>query len=122
MTLGEQFAALGVGISHHFSGGVYVKETRVPAGVRLIQHVHIFDHLSFIASGSVIVRADGWVESFCGPASIEIKAGVAHEFEALTDSVVLCIHRSDITDPEKIDDALVDDSCGALGSLDGASA
>ncbi len=105
--LDKQLVAAGVGIFHHFSGGVYAKQTHIPAGVSLTQHVHSFDHLSILASGSVMVRADGWVESYTGPAAIEIKAGVAHEVEALTDATWFCVHKTDETDPEKIDAELI---------------
>ena len=35
-------------ITHHFGGGVYVKQTFVPANTVLEQHKHTFDHLSFV--------------------------------------------------------------------------
>ena len=107
MDIAEQLSAAGVGISHHFAGGVYAKETRIPAGARLMQHVHAFDHLSVLASGSVIVRSDGWVESYSGPAVLTIKAGSAHEVDAITDAVWLCIHATDETDPEQVDAGLI---------------
>lgn len=88
-------------------GGLYAKETHIPAGTKLTQHVHPFDHLSILASGSVLVRADGWVESYAAPAAITIKAGIAHEVEAATDTVWFCLHATDETDPEKVDHAIL---------------
>ena len=40
-------------IQHHFGGGVYAKETFIPAGKWLVQHIHKFDHLSVLAQGSI---------------------------------------------------------------------
>ena len=40
-------------INHHFSAGVYAKETLIPAGHVLVQHKHKFSHLSILASGSI---------------------------------------------------------------------
>jgi hypothetical protein len=46
-------------ITHHFGGGVYSKETRVAAGLILVQHKHAHDHLSILASGTVDLLIDG---------------------------------------------------------------
>lgn len=103
MNFNVNFAEMGVGLAHHFSSGVYAKETHIPAGLKISQHKHSFDHMSLLASGSVIVRADGWVESYTAPAVIDMKADTAHEVEAITDVVWFCIHATNVTDPEKID-------------------
>ena len=39
-------------VRHHFGGGVYAKETFIPADKWLVQHTHKFDHLSVLAQGS----------------------------------------------------------------------
>lgn len=104
------FEEAGVDLKHHFSSGVYAKETRIPAGVRLQQHRHSFDHMSILASGVVNVRANGWVECFRGPAVIEMKAGAAHDVEAITDAVWFCLHATDETDPNKVDHELLKDA------------
>lgn len=96
----------GVGIVHHFVGGLYCKETHIPAGVKLTQHVHAFDHLSILATGRVLVTVDGEDTEHTGPAFLTIKAGKAHEVTALTDTVWACLHATDCTDPEHVDKAL----------------
>ena len=95
-------------ITHHFGGGVYVKQTFVPANTVLEQHKHTFDHLSFVVSGMVIVECGSERHVMHGPSSILIKAGKAHAFNAITDSVVLCVHRTDVLDPELVDQTLVE--------------
>lgn len=97
----------GGGIVHHFGGGVYAKETRIPAGVKLTQHRHTFDHLSILAVGRVVVAVDGQQKTFDGPACIEIKAGKAHEVTALTDATWFCVHATSETDHEKVDHELI---------------
>lgn len=94
-------------ISHHFGGGVYAKETVIPAGVVLTQHVHLRDHLSVLASGRVAVDIDGSESELIGPCCITIKAGHAHKVTAKTEAVWYCIHASIETDPEKIDETLI---------------
>lgn len=96
-----------VGIRHHFGGGVYAKETLIPAGLKLTQHEHSFDHLSVLASGSVLV-GDGVVsQRYDAPACVLIKAGIPHEVVSITDAVWYCIHATEETDPAKVDERLI---------------
>lgn len=93
-------------VQHHFSAGVYAKEIHVPAGHTVGQHAHTFDHLSLLARGTVIVHTDEMTQTFQAPACITIKAGIHHEITALTDTVWYCIHATDVTDPDKVDESL----------------
>lgn len=94
-------------ISHHFGGGVYAKETRVPAGMVLVQHKHEHDHLSVLALGRVQIEVDGVRSELEGPACITITAGKYHGIKALTDVVWYCIHATDCTDPDKVDEVFI---------------
>lgn len=106
MEFNQGFGDAGVGIAHHFSSGVYAKETFIPAGTMLYQHVHSFDHLSVLASGTVLVSDDGETKEVTGPCCLTIRAGVEHSVTAITDAVWYCIHATDCDDPEKIDHVL----------------
>jgi quercetin dioxygenase-like cupin family protein len=101
------FDEAGIDITHHFVGGLYAKETRIPAGMRLTQHVHAFDHLSALMKGSAVVDVDGKRTMHDAPALLTIKAGHAHEITAVTDVVWACLHATDETDPEKVDAGLI---------------
>lgn len=94
-------------IAHHFGAGVYAKETRIPAGLCLTQHVHAHDHLSILADGVVDVRVDGKVQRHYAPACLTIAAGKTHEVTALVDTVWYCVHSTDETDPDKVDAVLI---------------
>lgn len=94
-------------ILHHFGGGVYAKETIVPAGMALVQHKHAFDHLSILAGGTVEVVVDGERKEVTGPACLMIQAGKYHCIRALTDAVWYCIHATDCTDADHIDDVVI---------------
>lgn len=96
----------GVEIVHHFVGGLYCKETHIPAGVELTQHVHPFDHLSVLAKGKVAVLVDGVESIYQAPAFLTIKGGSAHKVTALTDVTWGCLHATDCTDPDKVDEVL----------------
>lgn len=96
-----------ISIIHHFGGGTYAKETLIPKGVRLTQHVHSYDHLSILAKGDVEVEVDGQVFGFVAPACITIKAGAQHSVTALTEAVWYCVHSTEETDPLKVDAELM---------------
>jgi quercetin dioxygenase-like cupin family protein len=96
------FAAAGVQLVHN-----YAKETHIPAGCSLSQHVHPFDHKSILESGRVRVTADGVSRIYEGPAALVIKAGVQHQVEALTDAVWFCIWPMGIEDDSGLDEAIV---------------
>ena len=95
-------------IHHHFSAGVYAKETRIPAGYVLVQHAHKHDHLSILASGSVELAVDGVKSVVHAPACLTIAAGKHHGIKSLTDVVWYCVHATDCTDEDEIDEVLIE--------------
>lgn len=94
-------------IKHHFSSGVYAKETRIPAGSWLVQHTHKHSHLSILASGSIELIVDGKTSTLHAPACLSIMAGKHHGVKSLTDVVWYCIHATDCTDETEIDEVLI---------------
>ncbi|WP_395350051.1 hypothetical protein [Variovorax sp. UC122_21] len=94
-------------IHHHFGGGVYAKETHVPAGMWLVQHKHKHDHLSILSSGTVEVFVEGQRTEMVGPACICIPGGVHHGIRAMTDAIWFCVHATDCKDEDEVDDLLV---------------
>jgi len=95
-------------IHHHFSAGVYAKETRIPAGYVLVQHAHKHDHLSILASGSVELAVDGVKSIVHAPACLTIPAGKHHGIKSITDVVWYCVHATDCTDEDEIDEVLIE--------------
>lgn len=95
-------------IHHHFSAGVYAKETRIPAGYVLVQHAHKHDHLSILASGSVEMIVDGVKSVVEAPACLTIAAGKHHGIKSITDVVWYCVHATDCTDEDEIDEVLIE--------------
>ena len=94
-------------INHHFSAGVYAKETRIPAGHVLVQHKHRFSHLSILASGSIELMVDGERKIIHAPACLTIAADKHHGVKSLTDVVWYCIHATECTDLNEIDEVLI---------------
>lgn len=102
----------GVEITHHFGqdgSRVYIKETMIQKGRALDMHIHTFTHKSVLCSGRVRLTVDGKTSTVKAPAVLTVHRGIAHRVEALADSVWLCIHASEVTDPDMIDHTLVGD-------------
>lgn len=104
MPLDEQSTRL----AHHFAGGLYAKETAFPSGSILVQHKHNYDHFALLASGSVEVEVDGQRSVLNAPQLITIRAHHHHGVKALSDVVWFCIHATNETDPEHIDEILIE--------------
>lgn len=94
-------------IKHHFSAGVYAKETRIPAGHVLVQHKHKFSHLSILASGSIELMAGDERQIIHAPACLTIEADKHHGVKSLTDVVWYCVHATACTDADEIDEVLI---------------
>jgi len=94
-------------INHHFSAGVYAKETLIPAGHVLVQHKHKFSHLSILASGSIELMVDGERKIIHAPACLTIEANKHHGVKSLTDVVWYCIHATECTDLDEVDKVLI---------------
>jgi quercetin dioxygenase-like cupin family protein len=103
----KQLKDLGGEITHHFSDGLYAKESFVPANTSIMKHMHDFSHLSILAKGRVAVLKGEVIEIIDAPACIEIKANVVHGITAMSDCVWFCIHATDEKDPSKVDDVLI---------------
>ena len=94
-------------ITHHFSDGLYAKESQFSEGTAILKHTHSFSHLSILAKGKVAVMIGEEIEVIEAPACIEIKAGITHGVKAITDCVWFCIHATDEKDLSKVDEILI---------------
>ena len=93
-------------ITHHFMHGLYAKRIALDKGASFGKHTHDFSHISVVAKG--VARVDvGGVWTDYGPGSfIEIQADIEHSVLALEDLVWFCVHVTDETDADKIDEKL----------------
>lgn len=100
-------------IGHFFSDNLYAKEAHFPANSEILSHKHNYSHLSILAQGEVIlITDDAPPVHYKAPACIEIRAGVNHAIQAVTDSVWYCIHATDEKDVGSIDEVLIQGSGG----------
>lgn len=95
-------------IQHYFSDGLYAKKMELPKGSYVVSHKHVYDHLSVLASGHVVVEVDGVETIHIAPACLNILAGQHHKITALEDSYWYCIHATNETDIAMIDNVLIE--------------
>ena len=99
---------MGVGIAHHFSGGVYIKEAHLTRGHGVEQHSHEHDHPAVLVYGTVrLFVEDEPSRILTGFNVIKIAAHKRHRVEVITDALWLCIWPTDDTDPETVDQTIL---------------
>ena len=93
---------------HHFSDGLYAKQMELPVGFFVVQHQHTYDHLSILAKGKVRVLFDNdVVAEYTAPACINIIKNINHSIYALEQSTWFCVHATDETNQDEIDNVLI---------------
>ena len=103
-------------VSHHFSDGLYAKEMYLKAGYIATSHSHKYSHLSILAKGEVYLRVNGVISYHASPCCIEITAEQEHEISAITDVVWYCLHATEETDINKVDEVLIKECDTCLGN------
>ena len=80
---------------------------RIPAGFELVSHSHAYDHLSVLASGTVLWSSGGQtvrrLRGPCASVTVESRASSIRCATQVTDAVWYCIHPTDEADPAKVD-------------------
>jgi hypothetical protein len=85
-------------------------------GDREPPHCHVFDHVTFLARGSLRVTVNGDSSDFSAPTPIFIAKRLLHELVALEDdTLALCIHA--LRDGERYED-IIDPATIPAGSRD----
>ncbi len=88
------------------SGNVFAVETKAEAGYKLESHRHEHSHLSVLVSGRAKITIDGVSEVAEGYKILSIPANSAHEVEAITDIVWLCLWSDDLAPKEQAYESL----------------
>lgn len=86
---------------------VFIKEMHLEKGYYVDTHKHVFEHYGILGKGAAFVEVDGGQTTYVAPAVIPILAGVAHRITALEDITWFCVHGTDATDENGIDDTLI---------------
>ena len=75
--------------------GVFIKHFALPQGVVVPQHAHAHSHATIIAKGKVRVWKGQLYDDIEGGNVLLIEAHVKHEFLALEDSELYCVHNAE---------------------------
>lgn len=104
----------GIEYNHIFSGGVYIREMRAPAGVIVIGKRHRYETCNILMSGTMSVWVSGEsgsgeerVQEISGPIIITSKPGARKIAYCHTDVVFHNIHPTDLTDLDEIEKEFV---------------
>lgn len=89
-------------VTHHHAPGIYVREVLHRAGVAVVGYEHKTEHLFLLVSGELTVTTDDGMRTLRGPCMVRTKPGTKRAAYAHTDCVVMTIHATDETDPDKI--------------------
>jgi quercetin dioxygenase-like cupin family protein len=91
------------------AANVFVKMyTMESVGDKIEGHSHTFDHITLLATGSVVMKARGQEKTHVAPKLLITPLGIAHEFVSLEPNTTLCcIHA--IREGDGIDDVAPQD-------------
>lgn len=74
-------------------GNVWVKLMKFEQGQTMDGHAHVFDHVTLLTTGKVLMEHDLGSQEFIAPALIVTKKGIIHKFTALENNTTLsCVH------------------------------
>lgn len=87
----------------HTPDGLFIKVYTLPSGALAPQHAHKFSHATLVCSGSVRAwRHKSLLGDYSAGQVILIEAEEVHEFLALEDSRIACIHNTDKYEETKL--------------------
>lgn len=111
----SQLPQIALETSHHFAGGVYLREMHCPAGATIVGKVHKHPHFFILAAGEMTITGDGCPARIVkAPAIISATPGTKRAGYAHTDCICLNVHRTDNTDLDAIEFELIEPDETAL--------
>lgn len=87
-------------IKHIFADSIYIRQQTLAAGQIVSKHVHEYEHVSYLVQGQCVVEVEGKMTHVVAPKAIVIAAHKQHFVRAITDITWLCIHNTDVADPD----------------------
>jgi hypothetical protein len=94
-----------------FAPGLYVRSLTRKAGTLIVGHKHKLEHMCILLHGRLRVFCDGKVTEIVGPSLPFVsKAGTRKVTFALEDSTLISFHPTNETDPEKLEEELIEKS------------
>lgn len=94
---------------HIFHGGMYCRKMSIPAGCTLVGKVHKKEHFFALASGSICVTTDEGPQLLTGFKLLSSYPGTKRAIHAVSDSVFMTFHATDLTDVEQVEQEFVEE-------------
>lgn len=104
---GALFDGDGIDHAHRFTEGLYAREVLVPKGMLLVGKIHKHEHINIISKGDVSVLTEFGSERLAAPVTFISAPWTKRVVYAHEDTVWTVIHRTDETDLEKIEEAVI---------------
>jgi len=95
-------------VRHYFSNGMYARELFLKAGSMITGKIKKEPYLSILSYGAVLVATNEGSQEVMAPYVEESKDGTKRVLYALTDCVWTTIHKTDETDIEKVEQAIIE--------------
>lgn len=99
---------------HHFSKGIYARELFIPAGTIIVGKIHKYENLNTVV-GDITVLTEEGVKRLTGYNTFTSPPGTKRVGYAHKDTVWMCVHATEETDLEKLEEELIaktyDDVC-----------
>lgn len=103
-------------VRHHFAPGVYVREMTIPAGVAATGAVHKTEHLTMLVRGHCAFTTEEGGQELRAPWIGKSSPGAKRLIVAFSECVLVTIHPTEETDPEKLVELLTESkACELLG-------
>lgn len=99
---------------HFFAGGMYARRMFAPAGTAIVGKVHKSEHFFIVAAGEIAVTTDEGVKTLRAGDVLRASPGTKRAGVAITDVIVLNIHRTNETDLDALEAELIEPEEAAL--------
>lgn len=105
--MGKMPQAPGMPTKHFFAGGMYCRRVFIPAGNVVVSRTHKSEHFFIGCSGELNVAGEG--ENYTlRPGDVRVSAiGTKRVVFALTDVIVMTIHKTNLTNLDELEKELV---------------
>ncbi len=101
--------APGMDTTHFFAGGMYCRRIAIPAGNVIVSKTHKTEHLFIGCVGELAVAGQGENYILRPGDVMPSPVGTKRAVTALSDVVVMTIHKTDITSVDELEAELMED-------------
>lgn len=92
---------------HYFAPGVYCRQLFIPEDQLIVGKLHRFGHINIISHGTIDVVTEFGIARYVGPVTFTSEPGTKRVVHAITDTLWTCIHPTDETDLERIEEEVI---------------